>query len=464
MKRLIPASLLGQVLLAIALALLTAQAFNGALLYRGQIERHDSALANTLAFRLLGPGGGNAMFDPPPALRDRPRRARGERRMAAQLHDENPIGADEPRAADIEDRLRRILRMQGYAPEDLQVVRRAIDDDPVALRSFAAGARRTGADPADVPETLLLAAVRESAGSQWRVVRVPEGPRIGPRTVAGIIIQTIILTLVLFGALFFVLRRITRPLAALTARTREFAAHPLETAAVDPSGPSDVRELIEAHNALEARIAGLLDEKDVMLGAIGHDLKTPLAALRVRIESVPDDRQRAKMAAGVSELDRMLDDILSLARIGRPVDAPERLDLAALVASLVEEYEDRGKPVTLDAPTRAVGAFRPTWIARAMRNLIDNALRYGGAAHVALVRDGDAAVLSIADEGPGIPEDRIAAMMEPFRRGEASRNRATGGSGLGLTLARAIAEQHGGTLELRNRTEGGLVARLRLPL
>ena len=464
MKRWLPSSLLGQVLLAIALALMAAQVFNAALLYRGQVERQESSLANALAFRLLAPGPGARRFGPSPELRERRRAGRGNGRRSARMRDDNPIGADEPRATDIEDRLRDILRLQGYAPHDLQVVRRGVDQDADALRFLAARARRQGTNSDDIPDTLLLAAARDSATSQWRVVRVSEPPRANGRAIAGLVVQTLILTLALFVVLFFVLRRITGPLAALTTRTREFAARPLETAALEPSGPSDVRALIEAHNALEARIAGLLDEKDVMLGAIGHDLKTPLAALRVRIESVGDDDQRTKMAAGVAELDRMLDDILSLARIGRPVDVPERLDLAALAASVVEEYEDRGKPVTLDAPARAVGAFRPTWIARALRNLIDNALRYGGSAHVSLGREGDAVVLNVADEGPGIPEDRIAAMMEPFQRGEASRNRATGGSGLGLTLVRAIAEQHGGTLELGNRPEGGLEARLRLPL
>jgi signal transduction histidine kinase len=231
-----------------------------------------------------------------------------------------------------------------------------------------------------------------------------------------------------------------------------------------PEGPDDVRRLIAAHNALEARIVALLDEKDVMLGAIGHDLKTPLAALRVRIESVEEESERAKMAATIEDINRSLDDILTLARVGRPSDPLEPTELSALVASVVEEYEDRGKPVVLADAARIVLSVRATWLRRLLRNLVDNALRYGGSARVSLARDGGAAVLAVEDDGPGIPESEIARMVEPFARLEASRNSATGGAGLGLTLAKAIAEQHGGRLTLTNRPEGGLTASVVLPL
>jgi signal transduction histidine kinase len=132
---------------------------------------------------------------------------------------------------------------------------------------------------------------------------------------------------------------------------------------------------------------------------------------------------------------------------------------------VAEEYEDRGEPVELGATQRLALRLRATWLRRALRNLIDNAVRYGGKARVSLTAEGRSALVRIEDDGPGIPEGEIAAMMEPFARGEASRNRETGGAGLGLTLARAIAEQHGGTITLKNRDGSrGLVAELRLPL
>jgi len=175
------------------------------------------------------------------------------------------------------------------------------------------------------------------------------------------------------------------------------------------------------------------------------------------------------MAASIEDITRSLDDILSLARVGRPSDPLERTDLAALLAAVVEEFEDMGQPVELADTQRLAMPLRATWLRRALRNLIENALRYGERARVSLARDGRQAVVRIEDDGPGIPEGEIAAMMEPFARGDASRNRETGGSGLGLTLARAIAEQHGGTLTLTNRLapDGkvqGLIAELRLPI
>jgi signal transduction histidine kinase len=294
-------------------------------------------------------------------------------------------------------------------------------------------------------------------------VRVPH-PRAPARILTTIALQTLVTFTVLFLLLFLLLRRITRPLAQLTTRVDRFARQPGEVIAMEPSGPQDIRLLIEAHNAMAARIGAMLSEKDVMLGAIGHDLKTPLAALRVRIESVEDSEQRARMAQGIEDITATLDDILSLARVGRPSDKLEPTELSALVAGVVEEFEDMGEDVVLRTSSRIALPLRMTWVRRALRNLIGNALRYGQRARVDVAQEGDFAVVRIDDDGPGIPDHLIETMMEPFQRGEASRNRATGGAGLGLTLARAIAQQHGGRLVLANREEGGLRAELFLPI
>jgi signal transduction histidine kinase len=169
------------------------------------------------------------------------------------------------------------------------------------------------------------------------------------------------------------------------------------------------------------------------------------------------------MAATIEDIARTLDDILSLARVGRPTDPLETTDLTALVSSVVEEYEDMGEPVTFEAGERIALPLRATWLRRALRNLIGNAVRYGHKADVSLLREGGEAVIAVKDEGPGIAQAELARMVEPFTRGEGSRNRATGGAGLGLAIARAIAEQHGGRLVLANRPEGGLKVELRLP-
>ena len=176
------------------------------------------------------------------------------------------------------------------------------------------------------------------------------------------------------------------------------------------------------------------------------------------------------MARTIEDITRSLDDILSLARVGRPSDPLEPAELGALVAQVAEEFEDMGEPVTFtSAAMRIVLPLRATWLRRAVRNLTVNALRYGQVARIGLARESDRAVISIDDDGPGIPIGQLAAMLEPFTRGDPSRNSETGGAGLGLTLARAIADQHGGTLQLINRMKpgggvAGLTATLSLPL
>ncbi len=171
----------------------------------------------------------------------------------------------------------------------------------------------------------MLAGLKRQGEDRWLIARAPR-PSGNRGVMAGVIIQTLILYLVLVGGLAVLLRRITRPLAALTDRVERFGGTLGKEPPLEPSGPEDARRLIAAHNAMEARIAALLDEKDVMLGAIGHDLKTPLAALRVRIESVEDDTERGRMAATIEDITRSLDDILSLARVGRPTDPLERTE------------------------------------------------------------------------------------------------------------------------------------------
>ncbi|MBS0253838.1 MAG: two-component sensor histidine kinase [Proteobacteria bacterium] len=479
MRRLWPRSLQGQVLLALALALLLAQAISITLLFRMGTRHRDDNLTHTLAFRLLntvhrhpappapppgadGEGGGG----PPPGNEHAPLRPQQVAAFAPMAGDHRWPGA--------ELQLREILAEQDMPVAEVLVLDRAVAADPPALAQAERREAVLGRSHPPRPERVLIGALRSTPGGPWLVVRtlIPHGDG-GPRVLGSLLLQTLVIYLVLVGVMALVLRRIVRPLADLTARVEAFARRPGSAGALAPQGPDDLRRLIEAHNAMEARISALLDEKDVMLGAIGHDLKTPLAALRVRIESVEDEGERSRMAATIEDIVRSLDDLLSLARVGRPSDPLEVTELGALVAAVVEEFEDMGEPVTIEASTRIALPLRATWLRRALRNLIGNALRYGAVARVSLAREshgGQArAVVRIEDEGPGIPPGEIAAMMAPFTRGEPSRNSGTGGAGLGLTLARAIAEQHGGALDLANRVGpdgqvAGLVATFSLPL
>lgn len=461
MRRFLPKSLLGQMLLSVALALLVAQTISAVLQYRAAEQRREMIAANSLAFQLAT----EARFDfRRSSTRNSVKANRGRwQRLQVERNAENPQHAGERRDQPREEMLRSILLDYGVDPAQLIVVTREVTDDRYVMDQLEDRERANWSQG-----RLLVAGLLRPGENEWTVARWPiSGPE--PMQLGYLIGQTLLLYVVLVGGLAWLLRRITRPIAALTKRVEHFAATRELDGQLEPTGPDDTQRLIAAHNDMEARIAALLNEKDVMLGAIGHDLKTPLAALRVRIESVEDDAERAKMAASIEDITRSLDDILSLARVGRPSDPLERTDLAALLAAVVEEYEDMGEPVELADGERLAMALRATWLRRALRNLIENALRYGEHARVSLAREGRQAVVRIEDDGPGIPEGEIAAMMEPFARGDASRNRETGGSGLGLALARAIADQHGGTLALTNRRGpdgkvAGLVAELRLPI
>ncbi|AKM08519.1 sensor histidine kinase [Pelagerythrobacter marensis] len=459
--RLWPRSLMGQMLLAVAVVLLLAQAISAGLLWRAAEARREAAVMNAAAFSLV--------------VRSQPREERGDRRPRAMERGDaerwvralriERVPAFAPLPGDVEDAdrtatLRSLVESHGMVVDDMIVVERPLARDPYVDGRPRLRARLLRSNGPD--RRLVVAALRQPGEDHWVVARVPlPSPQRG--VLGSILVQTLVIYALLVGLHFLLLRRITGPLAALTTRTEKFARTQNADGQLEPRGPHDVRRLISAHNAMEARIAALLDEKDVMLGAIGHDLKTPLAALRVRIESVEDESERQKMAAGIEDITRSLDDILSLARVGRASEPPERVDLAALTAAVVEEFEDMGDPVTLGPTVRTALPVYITWLRRGLRNLIANAVRYGGEAEVSLLREGERVILRVDDRGPGIAPDRIADMLEPFTRGEASRNRATGGAGLGLTLARAIAEQHDGELVLANREEGGLRGEIRLP-
>lgn len=459
-----PRSLQGQLLLAVALALLLAQAISAALIYSAQNDRRDAALVHTAAMRLLPV----LRHDVPLIPEDAPITARRGRGMRLEVQPAFAAQTGDRRDSGGEAELRRVLTEQGVSFTDVVVVHRALADDRAALRRFAERERLRPDYRINRPEAVMLAAVRPDGNAPWLIARVMVPP---PGVLPGLtlIAQTLLLYGLLVGVIALLLGRLTRPLSALTARVEQFAQTRDVAGQLAPQGPDDVRRLIVAHNAMEGRIASLLDEKDVMLGAIGHDLKTPLAALRVRIESVEDDAERGRMAATIEDIVRSLDDILSLARVGRPSDPREPTELSALVAQVAEEFEDLGQPVTFEETARVVLPLRPTWLRRALRNLVSNAVRYGHAARISIERSGSEVIVRVDDDGPGIPDGEIARMQEPFARGDPSRNSATGGAGLGLALARAIAEQHGGWLDLVNRRDAdgavrGLTARLHLPL
>jgi signal transduction histidine kinase len=467
LTRLFPRSLPGQIALLVAVALFVAQAINFGLLVR---ERQNARFAQVIvptvtrlidAAERLGtpinprpdtPAGADRRDNDGRPDGRRPNRGGGR----VDFVPANPIPIELIRRADIERDLRQGLTDGGVQVGQVIAVVRPIDGDrPLLKRMDPARAdrmRRLGA--------VLMIAV-ELPGKGW--LSLSSGwPRTERNLIWQLLAQTLILYIVVLLPVLWAGHRIARPLRKLAAAARAF--HPGEDAdPVEESGPSDVRAVIAAYNALSTRVTAMLDEKDRMLGAIGHDLRTPLAALRVRIESVEDDEDRARMADTIDEMNHTLDDILSLARLGRPSEPPTDVDLSALIDAVVEDFRDLGQDVSFEEAPRLRMHLRPSLMRRAVRNLIENAIKYGGATEVRLRSDDRSVRIEVCDRGPGIPPEKLEKVFDPFTRLEESRNRETGGAGLGLALARAIVRDASGEIGLANREGGGLIATITLP-
>ncbi|MBF5054944.1 sensor histidine kinase [Alcanivorax sp. 521-1] len=218
-----------------------------------------------------------------------------------------------------------------------------------------------------------------------------------------------------------------------------------------------------AFNAMQARIQQLISDRTQMLAAISHDLRAPLTRMRLRGEFVNDRKQQGRLFRDIDEMQAMINAALAFFRDDTLKESPTHFDLGELLLTLVEDYTDQGLPVTCPDPGKRVHFGRPGALKRVLTNLIDNALQYAGEATLEQSQAEGRVILWVRDRGPGLPESELEKVMAPFYRLEASRNRATGGVGLGLATARAVIAEEGGELTLANRRGGGLSARITLP-
>ena len=439
-----PRSFAGQMALLVAIALFVAQAINFGLLLRERSQLRFEQIITPSITRLVDAED---------------RLASGVaidiHRGHVRLLSDAPVLGSAGRKPAVERGIRKGLTEAGFAPGRVFAVVRPVA--PQDWRTDRFGPRRAARYSRF--HTVLDIAV-EAPGHGWLSLRAP-WPQTDQTLIWRLIAQTLILYAVVLIPVLWIGRRISRPLRSLASAAHSFTPGQ-DDRPLPETGPQDVREVTAAFNALRLRVTAMLDEKDRMLGAIGHDLRTPLAALRVRIESVDDDQDRERMADTIDEMYRTLDDILSLARLGRPSEPPVDVDLSALVDAVVEDFRDLGHRLTFEEAARLPMRLRPTLMRRAVRNLIENALKYGSAVEVRVAPTAAGACVEVLDRGPGIPPDQLAAVFDPFTRLETSRNRETGGTGLGLALTRAIVEDAGGTVVLANRAGGGLTATIEL--
>jgi signal transduction histidine kinase len=258
-----------------------------------------------------------------------------------------------------------------------------------------------------------------------------------------------------------VARRVVRPLSELTKAAAAVAAGK-GTPHVAEEGPADVRNAAEAFNSMAAKVTRTLESQRHLLSAVGHDLRTPLTAMRINLEFVSDDELRDGLLRNLDELQALTEQVLAAAK-GAGGEQRRNVDLSALVESLCTDLDEIGEPVSWANHGPAPISCRPNEIKRAVRNLVENAVAYGHKADVWIADSGDGYDVLVEDDGPGIPENDRVRVFEPFVRLETSRNEDTGGTGLGLTLVKAIVEGHGGLVKLENRPGGGLRARMHLP-
>ncbi len=257
-------------------------------------------------------------------------------------------------------------------------------------------------------------------------------------------------------------RRITRPIAAFAEAAERLGRDP-RSAPVPVRGPPEIEEAASALNQMQARVSRYIEDRSMLLAAIAHDLRTPLARIAFRMENAPEPL-RAATETDIKDMEAMLSSTLSLVRDLTVPPKRQRLDLRALMESVTDSFSDNGDDVRLEEGAAAIVDGDRAELKRLFGNLIRNAILYGGQATVAIGTSGGRAWVEVRDLGPGVPEELLERVFEPFFRIEQSRNRASGGVGLGLASARAIARAHGGEVTLRNRSEGGLVARVSLPV
>lgn len=257
-------------------------------------------------------------------------------------------------------------------------------------------------------------------------------------------------------------RRFAEPISAFADAAERLGRDP-RAAPLDLSGSTEVIAAAKAFNMMQERLRRYVEDRTAMIGAIAHDLRTPLTRLRFRIEATPDD-VRAKLAADIDQMEAMISAALAFVRDTNRPAKRTRLELASLLESVMDEAAETGGKASVEQAERIVIEGDSIALKRLVVNLVDNALKYGHAARGRIFAQGDTAIIEIDDDGPGIPPTELDQVFEPFFRGEPSRNRETGGIGLGLAVVRSLARAHGGDVTLANRPGGGLRASVWLPI
>jgi two-component system OmpR family sensor kinase len=302
-------------------------------------------------------------------------------------------------------------------------------------------------------------AVRQDDGA-WMLVQ-PK-PRFWDSW-QGRIVLTFLLSLLAIAPLaWWFARRLASPIAAFAEAAERLGRDP-RAPPLALAGSGEVQAAVAAFNGMQERLRRYVEDRTAMVGAIAHDLRTPLTRLRFRIEGAPEEL-RGKLAQDIDQMEAMIAATLGFVHDATHPGERTRLELASLVESVIDEAAETGADAAIESGERIVVEGDPLALRRMVANLVDNAVKYGARARGRVFAESGQAIIEIDDEGPGVPAGEMERVFDPFFRGEPSRSRETGGAGLGLAVVRSIARAHGGDVTLRNRPEGGLTARVSLPL
>jgi len=446
--RLWPRTLAAQIPLVVALALAVAQILNVFLLMG---ERQIAALGAraTLAERVCSATAlAIARAPEPPRQADLRRLATPSMTFFTSQEGlpNRPRLVPDPALA---ERVRGVMAREGMGQSAIAAATRKLQPNPRAPQ---------GVNPLD--ETFI--AFRFAANAPWYVCHVVSDPPekfLTLRLIGG----TLLLFAIVLGVTLLVTRRIVRPLSDLSATVTRVGKAGDRSLPIRMQGPAEIGAVVAALNELGERVRALLQEKDAMLGAIGHDLRTPLTALRIRAENLPEHDDTRRMIALIDHLSHMLNAIIGLAKVGHDPEPPVPTDIVALATAIVEEFEDLGNDVRLLPSLPIVHALRPHLFMQLLRNIVDNAVKYGQRARLRLNQADGTLFIRVEDDGPGIDPADIERLMKPFERLESSRNRETGGTGLGLAMARIITGMHDAALSFDKIDGQAFAVTIRVP-
>jgi signal transduction histidine kinase len=310
--------------------------------------------------------------------------------------------------------------------------------------------------------TIVIGSLRLPQGD-WLFFRTIEPLQTTSATYGRVFSSLVtLLVLMVLGGLF--IRQTLKPVRSLTDAVERFGpGFDQSLPSVPATGAGDVQRLVEAFNAMQARIKRLMDERTRALAAVSHDLRTPLSRLRLRVEAVDDTVLRREVETDLEGMEAMVTSLLTFLGGEGETEKPRLVDLAVLCASVADDASDHGHDVVYEGPTHLERPLRSISMRRAVVNLVENAVRYGSRVCLQLSEEADETVIRVMDDGPGIPEEALTLVREPFVRLDHARQRDTSGFGLGLSIVERAVVDEGGALELSNRDSGGLSATIRLP-